>query len=67
MCDCVKATLGSSLVPKTFLWGHFWMAKEAWNAFSGARFFSRLRWRPGLYLGFLGMRKQGGSIACGAD
>ena len=27
MWGCVKAPLGSSLVPKAFLWGHFWMGK----------------------------------------
>ena len=27
MSGCVKAPLGSSLVPKAFLWGHFWMVK----------------------------------------
>ena len=27
MWGCVKAPLGSSLVPKAFLWGHFWMGE----------------------------------------
>ena len=27
MWGCVKAPLGSSLVPKAFLWGHFWMSE----------------------------------------
>ena len=27
MWGCVEAPLGSSLVPKAFLWGHFWMAE----------------------------------------
>ena len=27
MWGCIKAPLGSSLVPKAFLWGHFWMAE----------------------------------------
>ena len=25
MWGCVKAPLGSPVVPKAFLWGHFWM------------------------------------------
>ena len=28
MWGCVKAPLGSSLVPKVFLWGHFWMGEK---------------------------------------
>ena len=28
MWGCVKAPLGSSLVPKAFLWGHFWMGEK---------------------------------------
>ena len=28
MWGCVKAPLGSSLVPKAFLWGHYWMVKS---------------------------------------
>ena len=28
MWGCVKAPLGSSLVPKAFLWGHFWMVQR---------------------------------------
>ena len=27
MWGCVKARLGSSVVPKAFLWGHFWMGE----------------------------------------
>ena len=27
MWGCVKAPLGSSVVPKAFLWGHFWMGE----------------------------------------
>ena len=27
MWGCIKAPLGSSLVPKAFLWGHFWMGE----------------------------------------
>ena len=27
MWGCVKAPLGISLVPKAFLWGHFWMGE----------------------------------------
>ena len=27
MWGCVKAPLGSPVVPKAFLWGHFWMGK----------------------------------------
>ena len=27
MWGCVKAPLGSSLVPKAFLWWHFWMGE----------------------------------------
>ena len=28
MWGCVKAPLGSSLVPKAFLWGHFWIGEK---------------------------------------
>ena len=28
MWGCVKAPLGSSLVPKAFLWGHIWMGEK---------------------------------------
>ena len=28
MWGCIKAPLGSSLVPKAFLWGHFWMGER---------------------------------------
>ena len=28
MWGCVKAPLGSSLVPKAFLWGHFWVVQR---------------------------------------
>ena len=28
MWGCIKAPLGSSLVPKAFLWGHFWMGEK---------------------------------------
>ena len=28
MWGCVKAPLGSSVVPKAFLWGHFWMVQR---------------------------------------
>ena len=28
MWGCVKAPLGSSLVPKAFLWGHFFMGES---------------------------------------
>ena len=28
MWGCVKAPLGDSLVPKAFLWGHFWMGEK---------------------------------------
>ena len=28
MWGCVKAPLGSSDVPKAFLWGHFWMGEK---------------------------------------
>ena len=28
MWGCVKGPLGSSLVPKAFLWGHFWMVQR---------------------------------------
>ena len=31
MWGCVKATLGSSLVLKAFLWGHFWMGERVWE------------------------------------
>ena len=27
MWGCIKAPLGSSLVPKAFLWGHFWICE----------------------------------------
>ena len=27
MWGCIKAPLGSSVVPKAFLWGHFWMGE----------------------------------------
>ena len=27
MWGCIKAPLGSSAVPKAFLWGHFWMGE----------------------------------------
>ena len=27
MWGCIKAPLGSSVVPKVFLWGHFWMGE----------------------------------------
>ena len=37
MWGCVKAPLGSSLVPKAFLWGHFWMGEK------GSQ---RISWRP---------------------
>ena len=28
MWGCIKAPLGSSDIPKAFLWGHFWMSKK---------------------------------------
>ena len=28
MWGCIKAPLGSSVVPKAFLWGHFWMGEK---------------------------------------
>jgi len=28
MWGCIKAPLGSSLVPQAFLWGHFWMFEK---------------------------------------
>ena len=43
MWGCVKAILGSSVVPEAFLWGHFWMGERGsetvfcgvfWKAFS---------------------------------
>ena len=37
MWGCVKAPLGSSLVPKAFLWGHFWM---------GDKGLERISWGP---------------------
>ena len=33
MWGCVKAPLGSSLVPKAFLWGHFWMGEKGLQRF----------------------------------
>ena len=33
MWGCVKAPLGSSLVPKAFLWGHFWMVQRGLKRF----------------------------------
>ena len=33
MWGCVKAPLGSSLVPKAFLWGHFWMGERGLKRF----------------------------------
>ena len=37
MWGCVKAPLGSSVVPKAFLWGHFWMGELG---------FERIFWGP---------------------
>ena len=31
MFGCVKAPLGSSVVPKAFLWGHFWMGERSFD------------------------------------
>ena len=31
MWGCIKAPLGSSVVPKAFLWGHFWMGEWGWE------------------------------------
>ena len=31
MWGCVKAPLGSSIVLKAFLWGHFWMGEWGWE------------------------------------
>ena len=33
MWGCIKAPLGSSLVPKAFLWGHFWMGERGLKRF----------------------------------
>ena len=33
MWGCIKAPLGSSLVPKAFLWGHFWMGEWGLKCF----------------------------------
>ena len=39
MWGCVKAPLGSSLVPKAFLWGHFWMGENVSQRVSLGLFF----------------------------
>ena len=39
MWGCVKAPLGSSLVPKAFLWGHFWMGEKCLQRISLGRIF----------------------------
>ena len=33
MWGCVKAPLGSSVVPKAYVWGHFWMVQWALQRF----------------------------------
>ena len=33
MWGCINAPLGSSLVPKAFLWGHFWMGERGLKRF----------------------------------
>ena len=33
MWGCIKAPLGSSVVPKAFLWGHFWMGERSSESF----------------------------------
>ena len=33
MWGCIKAPLGSSLVPKAFLWGHSWMGERGLKRF----------------------------------
>ena len=51
MWGCVKAPLGSSLVPKAFLWGHFWMVQRgsqriSWGLiFQSSAMLARARFR----------------------
>ena len=39
MWGCVTAPLGSSLVPKAFLWGHFWKGEKGSQRISWGRIF----------------------------
>ena len=61
MWGCLKATLGSSVVPKASFGGTFGCLKVSCKAFSGARFFSGLPCRLGLYLVLLGKSEPGRS------
>ena len=61
MWGSVKAPLGSSVVPKAFLCGHFWMGERARNSFSRAWFFSLDPRQLGIYLGLLRKSEPGGS------
>ena len=39
MWGCMKAPLGSTVVPKAFLWGHFWVGEWGWkHLFCGPSF-----------------------------
>jgi len=61
MWGCIKAPLGSSDVPKAFLWGHFWMGESGLKRiFCGPSFQSSAMVARVIFRGAV-LREHGGS------